>query len=669
MTISVDSIAVDDLRMAASQGEHDRVISDSKAICKQLLNLHLQTLDIEARSYVACAKITQALTIATTMQQMAPASALGYLCEGYIHTQQGCFSAAARVYDTAFQHVPLTDPLYERLEKEKSTALERSSRSMDIIARLPNDVNYRIFELLFTGCLYEEYCQYLLVSSTWRQSIFQSGQLQAIIEDGVPFEETNPVIIESFQHVRTIEYLNCDLPFYMLRKEDTSFESLTSLVIERSAFGKVGEGIRTLHTIGSTLTTLVLRDYSSLDQPLYLNDILKSCPHLVSLACITNVRLSPLEDTYPALLQLTLHPMIQPIDSNLLLDILPRFPFLQKLDVTNVPTSMPITIINTSYRSLQVLRYGDSKVTFRRERFTSSPGHGLRKLDINNKKHNYSLEDILPLLISHHHTLETLFIQLHVGTSGSQSLYEAMNKNDSIRFSNLHTMHVKCMSNPRQDSLFLDMMAWVIQRAPFVKDVILARYAVYPPLMRALAQCVSLQSLATDTLITFPPKDRPDGYDQVFAQFIKDHVNITANHGGSLLQTIEVGIVNIDDMMVQSIGGLKSLRMLMLDSCHPIDASFVPLFEALTSGCHGLHTLSLRAGTYGHLKICNDVLYLLRACRNLQYLNTMADLSESISGTLCLIQCPRLDYVALRRSRLDTEVIQALKERIRDVWC
>ncbi|KAJ8658047.1 hypothetical protein O0I10_006318 [Lichtheimia ornata] len=669
MTIPVDSIAVDNLRMAASQGEHDRVITDSKDICKQLLNLHLQTLDIQARSYVACARIAKALDIATTIQQTDPASALGYLCQGYIHTQQGRFLAAARVYDTALQHVSTDDPFYDRLQKDKEMALERSTRRMDLVARLPNDVSYSIFGLVFAGCRYEEYCQYLLVSSTWRQCIFHSDHLQVIIEDEVPFEKTNSVIVESFQHLRSIEYRTCGVPFYMLFKSPNYFNSLTSLFIEQSPLGKVDEAISTLCSIGSTLTTLILRDYSRLDQPLYLNDILKSCPRLVSLDCITDIRLSPLEATFPALLHLTLHPVIQLIDNNLLMDILPWLPSLRHLDLSNVPTSTPMGVINASCRSLQCLRYSDGKVSFRRRRIVSSPTHGLRELNISNTIHNYSLDNIQQLLISHHDTLETLFIDLRAGTSRSQSLYDVINKNDDIRFGNLTILYVKCMSNTRGDKLYLDMMTWVVQRAPFLKRVVLSRYAVYPPLMRAMAQCVCLKSLVTDSLMRFIPEDRPDDYDHVFAQFIKDHVDFLANRGGSRLQTLHVGMVKIEDTMVQAIGGLKCLKVLILGSCHSINTSFIPLFQTLSGGCHDLHTLYLRAGIYGQLTISNDILYLLHGFCNLQILHTVADLSEATIGALGLRQCPHLNHVVLHRSKLHKEVIKVLKETIQFVRC
>lgn len=686
MTIPVDSIAVDNLRMAASQGEHNRVITDSNDICHQLLNLHLQTLDIQARSYVACARIAKALDIATTIQQTDPASALGYLCQGYIHTQQGCFLAAARVYDTAFQHVPTDDPFYERLQKDKRMALERSARRMDLVARLPSDVSYSIFGLVFAGCRYEEYYQYLLVSSTWRQCIFHSDQLQVIIEDKVPFEKTNSVIVESFQHLRSIEYRTCGVPFYMLFKSPNSFNSLKSLYIERkwmintipmhaliiileSPFGKVDDAISTLCSISSTLTTLILRDYSRLDQPLYLNHILKTCPCLVSLDCIIDIRLSPLEATFPALLHLTLHPVIQLIDSNLLMDILPWLPSLRHLDLSNVPTSTPMSMINASCRSLQCLCYSDGKVSFRRRRIVSSPTHGLRELDISNTIHNYSLDDIQQLLISHHDTLETLFIDLRAGTSRSQSLYDVMNKNDDIRFGNLKSLHVKCMSNIRGDKLYLHMMTWVVQRAPFLKRVVLSRYAVYPPLMRALAQCVCLKSLVTDSLMRFLPEDRPEDHDHVVAQFIKDHVDFMTNRGCSRLQTLHMGMVNIEDTMVQSIGGLKCLKVLILGSCHSINTSFIPLFQALSGGCHDLHTLYLRAGIYGQLTISNDILYLLHGFCNLQTLHTVADLSEATIGALGLRQCPHLNHVVLHRSKLHKEVIKVLKESIQFVRC
>ncbi|KAI7874032.1 hypothetical protein K492DRAFT_200287 [Lichtheimia hyalospora FSU 10163] len=101
MTISLDTSAPENLRKVASQGQHGRVIMDSKVIC-QLLVHHFEMLDIQARSYVARAQLTTALEIATTMQEINPASALGYLSQGYIHMEQGRYLTAAVAYAFAY---------------------------------------------------------------------------------------------------------------------------------------------------------------------------------------------------------------------------------------------------------------------------------------------------------------------------------------------------------------------------------------------------------------------------------------------------------------------------------------------------------------------------------------------------------------------------------------
>ena len=234
MTNSLGTNVLDNLRMAASQGQHERVITDSKVICQQLAHLHLETLDIQARSYVARAQFTTALGIASAMQEeMNPASELGYLCQGYIHMQQGRYLAAARVYDKAMEDVSMTDTLYERIKEDKRLAMKQATKRMDLIAYFPNDISFRIFPLLFDQCSYEEYRQYLLVSSTWLDSMLQWGQLEFSIVDNIPEEETNPVITKSFHHVRSIEFINCETPFYKLFKTPNAFQSLSSLNVQR----------------------------------------------------------------------------------------------------------------------------------------------------------------------------------------------------------------------------------------------------------------------------------------------------------------------------------------------------------------------------------------------------------------------------------------------------
>ncbi|KAI7874300.1 hypothetical protein K492DRAFT_211650 [Lichtheimia hyalospora FSU 10163] len=662
MTISLGTNALDDLRMASSQGQHERVITDSKVIYQQLAHLHLETLDIQARSYVARAQFTTALDIASSMQEMNPASALGYLCQGYIHMQQGRCLAATRVYGKAMEHVPMTDTQYERIKEDKSMAIKRVAKRMDLIAYLPNDISFCIFPLLFNQCSYKEYRQYLLVSSTWLDRMLQWDQLEFSIVHYIPEEETNPAIIKSFHHVRSIQFVNCVRPFYKLFETLNAFQSLTSLNVQRSCLGSVDQVMSTLRSIGDALTTLTLRDYKRSDLTLCLNDILSSCPKLISLHCITDIKLSLLEGTYPSLLYLTLHPITQVINAKDLMDILPRFPCLKMLDLCYVITSMPMQVINTSLSALQDLKFTDSNGVFIPES-VSLTANGLCSLDIKNQSFVYALEDILSLLVGRHATLNSLVIHHRGGPCRTQSVYDIMHKNDDIVFKHLETLNVRCMPETKSP-LYLDMIAWIIQRSPNLRTSTIGVYMVKQPILSAMAQCIHLDTVYMVDVGRFSRQNLPDDYDALFSQFIKEHVDYMANRGGSRLRTLIMGTVAFNPMLAQSIGELSRLQCFRIASIQPMDASFGLLFKALGQGCPELHTLSLSSGIHGGRKLSNDVLYHMHALPNLQDLYIHADMSECNLGALSLQKCSRLQSVSLYRSKLHEEILRALKDKI-----
>ena len=87
MTHSIDLSSINQLHASAFQGQHSHVIEQSIVISPGLVDLHLNVLDMRARSYIACAQFEKALKTTTTMQQMYPSLALGYLYQGYIHME------------------------------------------------------------------------------------------------------------------------------------------------------------------------------------------------------------------------------------------------------------------------------------------------------------------------------------------------------------------------------------------------------------------------------------------------------------------------------------------------------------------------------------------------------------------------------------------------------
>ncbi|CDH59312.1 predicted protein [Lichtheimia corymbifera JMRC:FSU:9682] len=644
MTISIDSIAVDNLRIAASQGEHNRVITDSKAISKQLLDLHLQTLDIEARSHVACAKFTQALVIAMKMQQMDPASARGYLCEGFIHMEQGRYVAAIPVYDTALERVDKHDPLYDTIQTAKAKAMQQRQKRRDIICDLPIEISDRIIQQLFTGGKFNQQREYVMVSSAWWHRIVSSNQLEYTLLNNLPTDETSNMVVASFNHTRSLTVLYCKTTLAQLF-QSYHFTCLTILRLNSmySIYTLYGleESISALESIGTQLTKLKLSCEGYRVHP--LQHLLATCPNLVSLTCEATIDISFTKDVYPNLRELELYGVLGPVDSEDMMMIREHLPSLETLDMAIEGSSRSLTMDDTWLPCIRHLKY-DHRSTMNQgiyKDLNQYAQQGLASLSVADVIFPFPLNDIARIIVHHHATLQFLEFMFMLRSTDTSTIMDATHNDRHIKFTQLKTFQVFTIltSSDLDDNLhpFCDFISWVIERAPYLRTVALKDNTMNRSTLKALAKCTSLRHVELQVDNYQGPQD----YDILVAEFLRDHVNHTSDKDGSRLESLTIQLNEAHPMLINAIRGLKCLTSFHLITHNLESESFKQLFTSLRQRCQDLDTLFIN--NTGAIR--NPILYQVNSLPNLRTLTMAGDLRNAYAGILSLQRCRHLERI------------------------
>ncbi|KAJ8652622.1 hypothetical protein O0I10_011768 [Lichtheimia ornata] len=467
MTRSIDSAILDNLRASASRGQHAHVIQETFAIDNELLELRLHLLNMRARSYVACAQFAKALETANTMQQMNPASALGYLCQGYIHMEQGRHVAAAHVYDKALEHVDASDPLYGTITTSKDNAIQQGQKRRDFICDLPMDISARIIqELLIVERNDEQFDkqrEYVTVSRAWWHRFMASDHLRLVVKDTQPLEETSSIVIEIFSHARSLVFYDVEVPFSQLL-EKYRFTSLTSLTFNRLEDDNFIEALDMIGTRFTHLTYGKLPILMEGDKTLRLQHILTMCPNLAYLKCQAAIDISGLQETYPMLRTLELQEVRGTIGNQHMIMMQHHLPGLKILNMAIVNSSRTLTVDDTWLPAIRHLAYGDHPIVYiQRTKYKQHEEQGLVTFSIAPSRHLFALDDIAPLIIHHHATLQLLELKCDLNTMHAMNMADAMHNNLQIEFTRLKKIvafTISQITNMQPYSIFL---TWIVQ--------------------------------------------------------------------------------------------------------------------------------------------------------------------------------------------------------------
>lgn len=439
--------------LAATYGHYGTLVSDSTTKLQQCVQETLTVLNDRAIGLMRCANFDAALRDAAAMQELAPLSALGYLCAANIYSQQGRQQAVIRICNKALSVVHNRDPDYIKLQRAKVHAKQRAAIRLDIISRLPLDV---VVHVLFPMIMdHEELLDsiklgpYLNVSKAWRDFVVQtSGGLHFKLNG----ENRVSQVHRFARYTRSLH-----LPFYRHGNwlsdllSSGKLCSLKEIKIERLGRAiDVDHLVSSLQSVSNTLTHFSIQDsfseriaefpnWSSPIQPFHIATILINCPNLIFLdidheynADFSTV---PTTITWPRLTTLRLCNDEIDISNDIFLGILKRFPSLKELTLQACTGIQPMVMIQRycpSLRDLKITTTDTISSSGQFEQQQQQEQHhdqriegGLETLALMDRSNNNSDPmEICHMLKQHHRTLVHLDLSSDYADDNDVDIYD-----------------------------------------------------------------------------------------------------------------------------------------------------------------------------------------------------------------------------------------------------
>ncbi|CDH57673.1 predicted protein [Lichtheimia corymbifera JMRC:FSU:9682] len=348
--------------------KHAKIVHDSTTQLHQSLDSILSTLNRRAIALTDLANFESALRDADLMQQLAPSSALGYIREATIYSDQGKQRDVIDVCSKGLSMVDTKDPGYTMLQHLKATAEQQDNKRIDFISQLPADLVTKLIPMFMDDSWLSpsQPCRYLYVSKVWHDCIVKSPDgLRFLIEE----EKKDPLsqVVQFAQHTKVLNissYYQGTWLSDLLRQHD--FCSLRDVHISGFTNKDDIEFLSALKSISSTLRSFSIWMSVNFDDDhdiLPIADIVSACPTLVAL----NVS-NPLDADFTSLPMVTWHTMtelsINQSTTIISLDhvkaIGKRFPSLKKLTLspcTDLQSSFVVSEYWPSMNSLECVIY------------------------------------------------------------------------------------------------------------------------------------------------------------------------------------------------------------------------------------------------------------------------------------------------------------------------
>lgn len=163
--------------LAVSTEKYTKLLHDSTSQLHQSLEPILSALDRRALAFTKLASFESALRDAKLIQQLSPYSALGYLCEAKIYSEQGKQHHVIDICGKGLSMADTMDTHYDTLRRLKEDAEQRQNVCIDFVTQLPCDIVVMTIIPMFTDywCLQPfTPWPYLHVSNQWRERVIQS---------------------------------------------------------------------------------------------------------------------------------------------------------------------------------------------------------------------------------------------------------------------------------------------------------------------------------------------------------------------------------------------------------------------------------------------------------------------------------------------------------------
>ncbi|CDS10635.1 hypothetical protein LRAMOSA11121 [Lichtheimia ramosa] len=470
MTYSALHDIVQQPTLTASNEKYQQLVYDSTTELLQSIQCILSALDRRAMALSKCASYESALRDATFMQRLSPTSAIGYIREAMIYSEQGKQHHAIDVCDKALSMVDTKHDLCAKLLPIKMSVQQRASTRIDFIKLLPVDIVFTtlIPMLMKAGDRLDacKPCPYLHVSHLWRDRIVQCiGGLYFMIHEKDE-KDMYTHVIKCAQHTKSLridKYTRGTWLSDLLQKND--FCSLRELSIEYFTNQHVDHFMSSLKTVSNTLTHLhlLLEDVPSQS----LATMLSACPNLIWLdfRLPGDVDLSshPMT-TWSNLTYLSIYGAHDLITLDQIIGIWKHCPSLEHLELhpcANVESALVITDYLPSIKDIHLeITYGGLELIYKK-RGSSSDEIGITHLYLSSYPEEYVIStNVSPILKQYHDTVQHLVLYMDLDNDGNNNAYD--------------------VQYPQLKTLVLHSSAWWIPRnAPMLEEMTLTSKTIH----------------------------------------------------------------------------------------------------------------------------------------------------------------------------------------------
>ncbi|KAJ8657581.1 hypothetical protein O0I10_006645 [Lichtheimia ornata] len=557
-------------------GEHVPYLCDPMPLVNELLESTLSNLNQGVLTLTYGLNLDVALERAHSIRDMLPTLSLGFAHAASIYSAQGRQRHVIDICDQGLRVVDTQDTHYALLQRLRQDAVQRENIRIDPIKNLPYDVlSTTLIPMLMdddTPLDSLTPCPYLHVSRVWRHCIiqclgglrFRTGHQQM-----KNIQEGSQLCIFS-RHIKSLyvsDYSQgtwlCDL----LRRKD--FCMLQELTIKRLCTLSLDDFVLSLKSIGSTLTHFRTA-YGSVSPP--LTGVLLACPNLVSLEINQPIDtyLSDLPKmTWPKVTTLKIANTRKTYGCDAIRAICERFPSLKLLSIGSCSDLLSIPIIHQYYpsmRSLQVLvecsiiglRYSDEGPD------CEEPGITDLAISMDNWKRGEPVPDIGLLFKQHHHTLESITMDVHTAVDES-SMYD-------IKYPRLKTLSL------------MNIGWWIPGNAPMLQNLHITQEAFIT---------------SPAVLATIPPKVKEltltdlDGAHVGNKSPIVNYLHRYIDHSPLRVLVIHNANMNTMGNILDVIGRLRQLRSLFFIYEEWDPKQMESFFRKLNHGCPHLAHIHL----------------------------------------------------------------------------
>ncbi|CDH54725.1 predicted protein [Lichtheimia corymbifera JMRC:FSU:9682] len=475
--------------LAIESGTCANVITDSTRCLQQCVRDQMGHLDNRARALATSGNFEAALDDVAMIRQLAPSSAVGYLCAGHVYSLQGRQKAAIDIYEQGLAVVSSSDPSHQQLLEARSMAQYRDSKKIDFIKEFPIDIIENIAPWILSEeeITPSEIREYLDVSRVWRERLLLSTRelhIDSLYDDDLGDDDD---LLEQVAPHCTALTIQCQYHEFVQLMSKAPFPMLQTLITsvpwqENDDDNTVERAIDTLASLGSTLTHLEVKTAYGYD--ICFGDILSSCPNLEYLKTWhvdTEMKNGP--ECHPNLKTLLFWMYDDGSDIN---DITKRLPGLEVFAANPIYDTRDLKILQDNCPNLKAIGCNDYDCSYfyvpTSSTSTTTRGHqhyiGVHTVYIDCYELNnfqVDIRDIVDFMKRNSHTLQHVYFYTLVG--GSADDEAIFNHADDGALFNSMTTLINCIHD--HDDILLTR--WIARESPHLMEIGLSNHESYAP--------------------------------------------------------------------------------------------------------------------------------------------------------------------------------------------